>query len=105
MNSKLTYIALFSVISLAGVAMAETTGLPITSAAAYALPFGTFIVSLVLMTFTTDYGRPLMKLAVATDHRVSLLPADEAFSATKIISRQPAIASRRRAVSSLATSR
>ncbi|MBT5900790.1 MAG: hypothetical protein HOH58_01625 [Opitutaceae bacterium] len=103
MNSKLTYIALFSAISLAGVALAETAGLPVTSAAAYALPFGAFIVSLVLMTFTSDYGRPL--LVLTTDSRAALLPADEVFSATNVISRRPAIAARRRVGHSLAATR
>ena len=105
MNSKLTYIALFSAISLAGVALAETTGLPITSAAAYALPFGAFIVSLVLMTFTTDYGRPLLELATVSESRPALLPVNEAFSTAKMISRRPAIASPRHPVRSLAASR
>lgn len=93
MKSKLTYLVLFSVVSLVGVTAAETTGLAVTSAAAYALPFGTFIISFVLLSLMTDYGRPQLPLSIA-EEKHTLLPASEAFGSAKMISRRPAIARR-----------
>lgn len=93
MKSKLTYLVLFSVVGLVGVTAAETTGLAVTSAAAYALPFGAFIVSFVLLSLLSDYGRPQLSLA-SLEEKNTLLPASEAFDTRKMISRRPAVARR-----------
>jgi len=93
MKSKLTYLVLFSVVGLVDVTAAETTGLAVTSAAAYAVPFGTFIISFVLLTLMTDYARPQLPLSIA-EEKHALLPVSEVFGSTKMISRRPAIARR-----------
>ena len=93
MKSKLTYLVLFSVVGLVDVTAAETTGLAVTSAAAYAVPFGTFIISFVLLSLMTDYARPQLPLSIA-EEKHTLLPVSEVFGSTMMISRHPAIARR-----------
>lgn len=99
MKSKLTYVVLFSIIGISTTAAAETTGLVNASALAYALPFGLFISSLVLMTFGIDYGRPRLSL-VANVERPVLNPAPEAFArnvaARRSIRRRRPLARRQR---------
>ncbi len=91
MNSKLTYIALLSIAGLASIAAAESTGLITASGAAYAVPFGAFIISLVLMTMGLDYGRRLQPLPIHVTRRAVLTPATEAFDRSELISERPAI--------------
>ncbi len=100
MKSKLTYLVLFSVVGLAAAAAAETAGVTLNSGVAYALPFSVFVVSLIFMILGTDYSRSYQALTVE-HNRPTMLPAEEAFGASQMISRRPAIARRRVRLSAL----
>lgn len=94
MKSKLTYLVLLSIVGLAGATAAETAGVQLSSHVAYALPFGLFISSLVLLTLVTDYTRPGTPLSTNTT-RPRLLPAMEAFGAAHPASRRTVVRRRR----------
>ncbi len=89
MKSKLAYLVLFSVFGIVAAAAAETAGVTIGSAP-FTLPFGTFIISFVLLTLGSDYGRSFQNLTTE-DQAVILTPANEVFGSTELIGQRPAI--------------
>lgn len=94
MKSKLAYIVLFSVFGIAAATAAESAGASV-AAVAYALPFGAFIISMVLLTLGQDYGRALQPLTGSASSPL-LTPAHEAFSDYETIPSRPV--TRRRAL-------
>ncbi len=79
MKFKMAYITLLSVGGILTAAAAETVGFT-ASSLAYALPFSAFIISLVLLMLSHDYGHSLRRLPLAAE-RPRLAPAEAAFAA------------------------
>ncbi len=94
MKSLLTSLVFISVASLVGVAFAESLGFVSATAPAYAIPFGLFVTSLVLLTLTDDY-RIKRSGFEPQRRRALLLPVDAAFSTGVVPAPQTVLDGRR----------
>lgn len=80
MKTILNSLVLLSVVGLTAAAALESFGLNLAGSIAYALPFGTFIIGLLLLTFMQDYDVARRAFEPRRQRRLLMLPASEAFA-------------------------